>query len=111
MSIDGRYQHDTDHNMTMVKFTKADGTEIGAFTWFAVHGTSMNNTNLLVSGDNKGYASYLMERAMNGPTNTSRRPLHAPSLPTVTMPSHLIDEQVPLCSMRVGLAPCCCCSS
>lgn len=25
----------------------------------------MNNTNTLISGDNKGYASYLMEKSMN----------------------------------------------
>ena len=24
--------------------------------WYAVHGTSMNNTNQYISGDNKGYA-------------------------------------------------------
>ena len=34
-------------------------------SWFAVHCTSMNNTNGLISGDNKGYASYLMEKDMN----------------------------------------------
>lgn len=34
-------------------------------SWFAVHCTSMNNTNTLISGDNKGHASYLMEQAMN----------------------------------------------
>lgn len=33
--------------------------------WYAVHPTSMNNTNKLVSGDNKGYASQLFEKAMN----------------------------------------------
>ena len=27
----------------------------------------MNNTNTLISGDNKGYASYLLEKEMNGP--------------------------------------------
>jgi neutral ceramidase len=27
----------------------------------------MNGTNTLISGDNKGYASYLMEKHMNGP--------------------------------------------
>ena len=32
--------------------------------WFAVHATSMNNINTLVSGDNKGYASYAL-REMN----------------------------------------------
>ena len=33
--------------------------------WFAVHGTAMNNTNKLVSGDNKGHASALFEAAYN----------------------------------------------
>lgn len=33
--------------------------------WFAVHPTSMNNTNPLISGDNKGYASQLFEQKMN----------------------------------------------
>ena len=43
-----------------------DGKGIGMLDWFAVHCTSMNNTNTLISGDNKGYASYLMEEYMNG---------------------------------------------
>merc|ERR1712136_501184 len=32
----------------------------------AIHGTSMNNTNKLISGDNRGRASMLFEQAMNG---------------------------------------------
>ena len=32
------------------------------YSWFAVHCTSMNNSNHLISGDNKGYASMLMEQ-------------------------------------------------
>ena len=43
--------------------------QILAFTkyssWFAVHCTSMQNTNKLISGDNKGYASMLFEMEMN----------------------------------------------
>ena len=35
------------------------------FSWFAVHGTSMNPSNTLISGDNKGYASYLFEKNMD----------------------------------------------
>ena len=35
-------------------------------SWFSVHCTSMNNTNRLISGDNKGHASFLMEQKMNG---------------------------------------------
>lgn len=32
---------------------------------FAVHGTSMKNTNHLVSSDNKGYAAQHFERTLN----------------------------------------------
>lgn len=58
---------DTDKNMTLLKFVADDKeqTPIGMVNWFAVHGTSMNNTNGLISGDNKGYASYLFEKAHN----------------------------------------------
>lgn len=76
------YKYNTDKNMTLLKFTKksksfgdvAEGDDLGMFNWFAVHPTSMNNTNLLVSGDNKGYASYLTERQFNGPTAAGIRP-------------------------------------
>lgn len=38
---------------------------IGAIQWFAVHPTSMSNTNCLVSSDNVGYASILLENTMD----------------------------------------------
>ncbi len=34
----------------------------GAVTWFPVHCTSINNTNTLISGDNKGTAAQLLEK-------------------------------------------------
>ena len=34
----------------------------GAISWFPVHCTSINNTNDLISGDNKGVASQFMEK-------------------------------------------------
>lgn len=37
----------------------------GAAAWFAVHGTSLPSDNRLVSGDNKGVASSLVEAAMS----------------------------------------------
>lgn len=58
-----QYAYDTDKKMTMLRLQTTDGTEVGALNWFAVHGTSMGNDNLLISGDNKGYASYLFEKA------------------------------------------------
>lgn len=58
---------DTDKRMVQLKFTAAaDGKPLGLLNWFAVHGTSMNSSNTLISGDNKGYASYLAERHFNG---------------------------------------------
>ena len=41
-----KYEYNTDKNMTLLKFTKkAGGDDLGLFNWFAVHPTSMNNTN------------------------------------------------------------------
>lgn len=57
--------NDTDKEMLVLKLVGESGEDIGMIDWFAVHCTSMNNTNVLVSGDNKGYASYLMEEAMS----------------------------------------------
>jgi neutral ceramidase len=57
---------DTDKDMLLLRFDAADGTPLGMLNWFAVHGTSMNNTNKLISGDNRGRASMLFEQKMNG---------------------------------------------
>jgi neutral ceramidase len=57
-----KYRSDVDTTMTLLKFVRDDGP-IGAINWFAVHGTSMNYYNKLISGDNKGYAAYAMEQA------------------------------------------------
>jgi neutral ceramidase len=50
-----RYPHNTDKDMTLLRFNDVSGKGIGQVNWFATHGTSMNNTNTLVTGDNKGY--------------------------------------------------------
>lgn len=42
-----------------------DKKVIGAIHWFAVHPTSMSNNNCLVSSDNVGYASILLESSMD----------------------------------------------
>ena len=51
--------------MQILKLVDTEGNPLGVISWFAVHCTSMNNTNRLISGDNKGYASYLFEQYMN----------------------------------------------
>ena len=59
-------QGDTDKTMLQIMLETPDENPLGLLNWFAVHGTSMNGTNQLISGDNKGYASYLMEKYYNG---------------------------------------------
>eukprot|EP00002_Diphylleia_rotans_P001389 TRINITY_DN1077_c0_g1_i1.p1 TRINITY_DN1077_c0_g1~~TRINITY_DN1077_c0_g1_i1.p1 ORF type:complete len:714 (-),score=152.03 TRINITY_DN1077_c0_g1_i1:97-2238(-) len=61
-----QYGFNTDPTMTVLRFDGDDGTALGAITYYAVHGTSMKNYGTLISGDNKGYASYTFEKAMGG---------------------------------------------
>jgi neutral ceramidase len=63
-----QYTDNTDHEMTVLRFESFDGKkEIGMVSFYPVHAVSLNNTNLLVAGDNKGYASYLFEKSKNPP--------------------------------------------
>ncbi|KAK2997938.1 hypothetical protein RJ639_025713 [Escallonia herrerae] len=57
-----RYPRNIDTLMTLLKFVDGkSGESIGAFSWFATHGTSMSKDNKLVSGDNKGAAARFFE--------------------------------------------------
>jgi neutral ceramidase len=51
--------------MEQLRLVRDDGAPVGVISWFAIHPTSMNNTNTLVSSDNVGYASILFEQRMN----------------------------------------------
>ncbi|WP_224367929.1 neutral/alkaline ceramidase [Hyalangium versicolor] len=57
-----RYESNTDQTMTLLKFVGLDGEEIGTVNWYAVHPDSIGPENKLISGDNKGWASYLFEK-------------------------------------------------
>ncbi|XP_055381163.1 neutral ceramidase-like [Condylostylus longicornis] len=59
------YEHDVDKTLTQLKFVDNNGDVFGVFNWFAVHPVSMNNTNHLVTSDNMGYASMLLEKEYN----------------------------------------------
>ncbi|XP_040061701.1 neutral ceramidase [Ixodes scapularis] len=61
-----KYKNNTDTKMLLLKFTDLQNNPIGMINWFAVHPTSMNNSNKLISGDNKGYAEMMFEKKMNG---------------------------------------------
>lgn len=60
-----QYDHDVDKTLTQLRFTDKENNLLGAFNWFAVHATSMNNTNKLVTSDNMGYAALLLEKEYN----------------------------------------------
>lgn len=42
-----------------------------------MHGVSVNNTNKLINGDNKGYAAYLAEKMMNNGKYAGNHPFVA----------------------------------
>jgi len=60
-----KYGSNVDTNMVQLNFYNQNDEPIGVVNWFAVHPTSMNNTNHYISGDNKGAASLAMEKTMN----------------------------------------------
>jgi neutral ceramidase len=55
---------DTDKRFVQLNLVRDDGSVAGVINWFAVHPTSMGNHDLLISSDNKGYASLGFEKLM-----------------------------------------------
>ncbi|CAJ1412267.1 unnamed protein product [Effrenium voratum] len=56
--------------MDLLKFVDAEtGEPMGTINWFAVHPVSMTSDYDLISGDNKGYAEYIFEKEINGPSH------------------------------------------
>merc|ERR1711970_321717 len=72
-----KYSGNTDKEMMQLQFFSDDKKPLGVLNWFAVHPTSMNNTNHLISGDNKGAASQMMERHMDPDYVTGKGPFVA----------------------------------
>ncbi|MBX9639576.1 MAG: neutral/alkaline non-lysosomal ceramidase N-terminal domain-containing protein, partial [Mycobacteriaceae bacterium] len=54
-----------DPHTTLVQIDRGEKT-VATIHFFPTHGTSMTNRNLLISGDNKGYAAYHWERTCCG---------------------------------------------
>lgn len=60
------YEYNVPKEMTLLSIER-NNKPVSMVAWMSVHGTSLNNTNRLVSGDNKGYASWYVERKLNDP--------------------------------------------
>lgn len=58
------YGSATDQEVTLLRFDGESGTPIGLAHWYAVHATSVDKYNSLISSDNKGYAAWLFEKEM-----------------------------------------------
>ncbi|MCS6935767.1 MAG: neutral/alkaline non-lysosomal ceramidase N-terminal domain-containing protein [Chitinophagales bacterium] len=50
-----------DRTMTLLRIDHEDGSEMASINWFAVHTTSLPNTNHKINADNKGYAAAFYE--------------------------------------------------
>lgn len=61
-----RYGSSIEKPMTVLKFVQQGNQEIGMISWFATHPNAMGKDETLLSGDNKGHASYLFEKALKG---------------------------------------------
>ncbi|CAN4123062.1 unnamed protein product [Withania somnifera] len=76
-----KYGSNIDTLMTLLKFVDGDsGKNIGAFSWFATHGTSMSRNNTLISGDNKGAAARFFEDWFTKTSSTNSTKLLACNL-------------------------------
>ncbi|MCG7537024.1 neutral/alkaline non-lysosomal ceramidase N-terminal domain-containing protein [Pseudoalteromonas sp. OOF1S-7] len=56
------YATNINETMTVLKLTRSNGQEIGMINWFGVHNVSSNQTQRLITGDNKGVAAQLFEK-------------------------------------------------
>ncbi|KAJ0390233.1 hypothetical protein ATCC90586_011384 [Pythium insidiosum] len=61
-----QYPLDRDVDMRVLQFREPKGALRGVLAWFPVHPTSLTQRNLLVSGDNKGYAEFVVEEKFPG---------------------------------------------
>ncbi|GLE08811.1 hypothetical protein PINS_up020233 [Pythium insidiosum] len=61
-----QYPLDRDVDMRVLQFREPTGALRGVLAWFPVHPTSLTQRNKLVSGDNKGYAEFVVEEKLPG---------------------------------------------
>ncbi len=66
-----RFPGAIDPEMTVLRFER-NGAPVGVLSWFPTHGTSMPNTNRLISGDNKGCAAQIWENEWAGETSAAK---------------------------------------
>jgi len=58
----GQFATNTNNTMSVLKFKRSSGEDVGMINWFSVHPTSFSKKFTLISGDNKGYAQNKFEK-------------------------------------------------
>lgn len=64
----GQYNSAIQKPMTVLKLLQGSASEVGMISWFATHPNAMGKDIKLLSGDNKGHASYLFEKELKHST-------------------------------------------
>ncbi len=77
-----QYSSAVDTNMHVLKLVQHNGQQ-GMISWFAVHPTSMKNTNTLLSSDNKGRAQYQFEQTHPSVIASFAQANHADTSPNI----------------------------
>ncbi|KAL7596656.1 hypothetical protein Lser_V15G28551 [Lactuca serriola] len=86
-----KYKYDVDKEMTLLKFVDDQWGPVGAFNWFATHGTSMSRTNELISGDNKETSARLMKDWFDQ-KSVSENPRRVSNIVQVSQTNRYLDE-------------------
>jgi neutral ceramidase len=60
-----QYSSNIDTTMRALHFYSSAGVLRGVLAFYPVHPTSLSQYNTMISGDNKGYAEYLLEEELN----------------------------------------------
>jgi len=63
-----KYGSEIQKPMTILKILQDGNNEVGMISWFATHPNAMGKDLKLLSGDNKGHASYLFEKELKHST-------------------------------------------
>ncbi|WP_250657517.1 neutral/alkaline ceramidase [Alkalimarinus coralli] len=63
-----QYNSAIEKPMTVLKLLQGNNNEVGMISWFATHPNAMGKDIKLLSGDNKGHASYLFEKELKNST-------------------------------------------
>lgn len=79
--------------MVLLRMESPEGKPLACLNWFGIHPTSFHNDNTLIHFDNKGYASYFFEEAMQKEGNEDFVAAFAQSSAGDVSPNYVWDRK------------------